>query len=310
MPTKPKATRTHTVSHRKRRGDHHRVSKQYLKVYWPYVPMLFIIAVGLFLGSPRGQSHHGVLSYATEMSTSNLLDATNKQRSANQRKPLTINANLTNAAQAKAKDMAARNYWSHTTPDGKAPWFFVDAAGYSYKKAGENLAYGFNNSGDTISGWMNSPSHRENLLDTSFTEVGFGFIDAGSYNNSGQETIVVALYGQPKVTGNEQPTTASTNDKTIRNIVSSDNISSHEPATLAVSKIQSLAGTNSPLLTFAVGLLSGAAIVFVFVRHGMAVKRALIHGEQFIVHHPLVDIGLTGLVMTAYVLGQTTGFIK
>lgn len=310
MALKTKTPRPQTRNHRKRRGDHHHVGKQYLKVYWPYVPMLFIIAVGLFLGSPRGQSHTDVLSYATEMSHSNLLEATNKQRVANQRKPLTINASLSNAAQAKAADMAARNYWSHVTPDGKAPWFFVDAAGYSYKKAGENLAYGFASSNETVSGWMNSSSHRENLLDTAFTEVGFGFIDAGSYNNAGEETIVVALYGQPKLAGNEQPTTAPTNDSMLRNGFTTDNASGREPATLAVSKIQSLAGTNSSLLTFAIGLLSGSAIVFVLIRHGFAVKRALIHGEQFILRHPLVDIGLTGLVMTAYVLGQTTGFIK
>lgn len=310
MPVKTKITRPQTVSHKKRRGDHHNVGKHYLKTYWPYLPMLLIVGIGLFLGSPRAESHRGVLSYATEMSTANLLDATNKERLANGKTALTTNTTLAQAAQTKAADMAQRNYWSHNTPEGKAPWYFIDTAGYSYKKAGENLAYGFATSKDTVTGWMNSQSHRANLLDGTFTEVGFGFVDASDYNNSGKETIVVAMYGEPKLAGAEQkPAAANLPTDPVRP-VNTANGSFTEPATLAVSKIQSLAGTNSPLLTFAIGLLSGAAIVFVLIRHGMAIKRVVIHGEQFIVRHPLVDIGLTGLVMTAYVLGQTTGFIK
>jgi uncharacterized protein YkwD len=139
----------------------------------------------------------GVLAYATEMSQQGLLDATNQKRSANGVGDLSLNSKLNSAAQSKANDMATRNYWSHNTPEGNPPWVFFNAAGYQYKKAGENLAYGFTTSTDTIVGWMNSPPHKANLLDTAFSEVGFGFANNANYQSNGEETIVVAMYGQP-----------------------------------------------------------------------------------------------------------------
>ena len=349
MPTKTKVTRPTSTTHKKRRGDHHRQSKHYLKVYWPYVPMLFIVMIGLFFGSPARNNPTGVLAYATEMSNSQLLSSTNSQRAANGKASLTINSKLSSAAPTKANDMAARNYWSHTTPDGKEPWYFVDNAGYSYLKAGENLAYGFNTSGETVTGWMNSPTHRDNLLDSAFTEVGFGFVDAASYNNSGEETIVVAMYGQPQVAAAQTapspsqqqvapattqatpstpaetpaqavPAPAATETPTIADTttpasdkpqpVTTASTSLVEPETQQVTKLQTMTGGKLPWIAFAVGLFSGAALLFLSIKHSLAFKRTLIHGEQFLLHHPLLDITLTAIIMTGYVLSHTTGFIK
>src|SRR5690606_3424397 len=116
---------------------------------------------------------------------------------ANGKAALSLNDKLNAAAQAKAEDMKARNYWSHNTPDGQEPWVFFDAQGYIYKKAGENLAYGFATSTETVTGWMNSPSHKANLLDGAFTEVGFGFANSENFVSTGNETIIVAMYAQP-----------------------------------------------------------------------------------------------------------------
>lgn len=138
-----------------------------------------------------------VLSYATSMSTSDLLASTNAQRSSNGIAVLGINSMLNSAAQAKANDMITLDYWSHTTPGGKEPWTFIADAGYGYKTAGENLAYGFDNGSTTITGWMNSPPHRQNLLNTAFTEVGFGFANSANYVTNGPQTVVVAMYAAP-----------------------------------------------------------------------------------------------------------------
>jgi hypothetical protein len=70
--------------------------------------------------------------------------------------------------------MAARDYWSHNTPDGQTPWSFITAAGYNYQTAGENLAYGFSTASDTVTGWMNSTEHRANILNGKFKELGVG----------------------------------------------------------------------------------------------------------------------------------------
>lgn len=139
------------------------------------------------------QSSH-VLAYATEMSHSGLLSGTNNARSANGLGPLSLNGQLNNSAQAKAQDMANKNYWAHVSPDGTQPWYFFNQAGYAYIRAGENLAYGFMTSQATVDGWMNSQTHRANILGD-YHDVGFGIVNAPDYQSNGQQTIVVAHYG-------------------------------------------------------------------------------------------------------------------
>jgi hypothetical protein len=178
------------------------------RVYWPYIPLVLVISFLLVAGGRGGALtaayHHPfgkVLSYSTSMSIGGLLADTNAQRSANGVAGLSLNGKLDAAAQAKADDMAARNYWSHNTPEGNPPWIFVNNQGYSYQKLGENLATGFSDEQSTINGWMASPPHRANLLDSSFSEVGFGFANNPDYTSAGggPMTIVVAFYGQPQV---------------------------------------------------------------------------------------------------------------
>lgn len=94
-----------------------------------------------------------VLAYATSIGNTGLLSATNQRRAAAGVGALSINSKLNQAAQAKANDMASRNYWAHNTPEGNPPWTFITNAGYSYDKAGENLACGFDESNDVITGW-------------------------------------------------------------------------------------------------------------------------------------------------------------
>lgn len=302
--------RPHTVAHRKRQGAHHRQGKHYLKVYWPYVPILLVVLGGLLFNSWLSRPPvHGVLAYATEVSSEKLLENTNNQRTANGKSALKVNAQLTAAAQSKANDMAARNYWSHTTPDGQQPWIFIQKAGYAYQKAGENLAYGFNTSADTVAGWMNSKTHRENLLDNAYTEVGFGYANVANYNKSGPETVVVAMYGQPQTAGiaSAAPTSVS---PTSDGPVTSANPKVSEPATLAISRIQSLTGGSAPWISFFIGAISGASLLYVLFKHGRAFKRAVIHGEEFFLHHPVLDIAIVGLVMLGYILSQTSGMIR
>src|SRR5665647_1797248 len=128
------------VAHKKRSGQHHSKSKHYMQAYWPYIPMLMIVGLGLLVNIIW--SNHGVLGINSDFSDSSLLASTNAQRTADNESQLSIDPLLSRAAQAKADDMVAANYWSHTSPDGKTPWTFIAASGYSYQRAGENLAYG------------------------------------------------------------------------------------------------------------------------------------------------------------------------
>jgi len=199
-----KRIRNNSKTSSKRYGKHHKKGNRYAKIYAPYLPLIISIIASLFISfwHPNSSS---TLAYATEMSASGLLSATNSQRSSNGKSTLTINAQLASAAQTKANHMVTNNYWSHTTPDGQEPWVFIQNAGYSYSKAGENLAYGFATSADAVIGWMNSPTHKANMLDNSFTDVGFGFANSSNFNGDGQQTVVVAMYGRPQALGASSP---------------------------------------------------------------------------------------------------------
>lgn len=132
---------------------------------------------------------HNVINVAV------MLEATNKARAG--KSPLAINDALTRAAQNKADDMVKRGYFAHTTPYGKSPWEWVKEAGYDYENAGENLAVNFDTAQGVVKGWINSPSHKKNLMSDTYTEVGIG-IAIGEYEDTKKAVYVVEFYGQPK----------------------------------------------------------------------------------------------------------------
>lgn len=303
-----------TQSHKKRTGQHHRPSKHYHKVYWPYVTMLCLAIIGLFASSLQPQATSSVLAYATEMNIATLLTSTNQHRANNGQQALQINTKLSKAAQDKANDMTARNYWSHNTPDGDEPWVFVTGVGYDYQRAGENLAYGFNSSSATVAGWMNSPSHRENMLASGYTEVGFGFANSKDFNKSGPETVVVAMYGLPADVvlpvkeNTASANAASQNDGTLP--VTSANPITKEPDSQTISRLQTFTAGQLPWLGFAIGLTAGGLMVFLLVKHGLAIRRIAAEGEEFIIHHPILDVFVISLVLIGYLLLQGSGIIR
>ncbi|OHA91353.1 MAG: hypothetical protein A2758_02750 [Candidatus Zambryskibacteria bacterium RIFCSPHIGHO2_01_FULL_49_18] len=124
-----------------------------------------------------------------------LTTLTNAERLSNNLPELRENMVLAEAARLKAEDMATKGYFAHTSPEGKTPWYWLAQAGYSYIYAGENLAVNFIDSEDVTKAWMNSPTHRANIIHGAYTEVGTG-IAVGMYK--GNETVFVAqVYGRP-----------------------------------------------------------------------------------------------------------------
>ncbi|WP_338931368.1 sigma-70 family RNA polymerase sigma factor [Streptomyces netropsis] len=87
---------------------------------------------------------------------------------------LTINPQLTTAAQRHSDDMAARDYMDHTNPDGQGPGERITAAGYRWSTYGENVAAGQSGPAAVMNSWMNSSGHRQNILNCSFKEIGVG----------------------------------------------------------------------------------------------------------------------------------------
>ncbi len=124
-----------------------------------------------------------------------LTNMTNEKRTEGQLASLTVNPLLVEAAQLKANDMAARGYFSHDTPDGKTPWYWLDQVGYTYQYAGENLAVNFTESKDVTEAWMNSPSHKANIVKENYTEIGIA-VATGVYKGR-ESTFVVQFFGKP-----------------------------------------------------------------------------------------------------------------
>jgi len=139
----------------------------------------------------------GVLSYASDIYVKELLTYTNDVRADAGLSPLELNNKLSRAAYAKAKDMFADNYWAHVAPDGTQPWDFILGAGYDYSYAGENLAKNFNGSKEVVDAWYKSESHRENLLNPKYDDIGFAVVDG--VLDGYETTLVVQDFGKERV---------------------------------------------------------------------------------------------------------------
>lgn len=304
----------HRQSHRPKGINKHAFDN----VYWPYIPLLAIISLLAVLGIKTGALTHGwqkpgsaVLAYSVSMEPQKLLADTNSQRQQNQQAGLLLDDKLSAAAQAKANDMATRDYWSHKTPDGSPPWIFFSAKNYQYQKAGENLAAGFDTEQSVVNAWMASVSHRHNLLDPAYKDVGFGVANIANYKavGGGPMTVVVAFYGTPQGSV-DTPTTLNSNVAGY----SSSNSSNSEAkgAGLKTSRAQiGLAGFGLYSLGSAVILmLMGAALAIWVSRHLLLLRRVLVKGESLVFHHPLFDVGLLVMAALAFLVNQTAGLIR
>ncbi|WP_320772952.1 CAP domain-containing protein [Streptomyces sp. CRN 30] len=108
-----------------------------------------------------------------------VVERTNRERSAAGLPPLVSDPFLTAAAQAHSADMVARDFYAHTSPDGGKPWDRALAAGSARGTIGENIACGQRSPADVVEGWMNSPGHRANILKPAFTHIGIGLAGGG-----------------------------------------------------------------------------------------------------------------------------------
>lgn len=130
----------------------------------------------------------GVLGITGNIDQKKLIELTNVERAKQGLGPVLENEALNKAASLKAVNMLEENYWAHFAPSGKSPWDFILGAGYKFTYAGENLAKNFTNSDDVVAAWLASPTHRENLLNSKYRDIGIAVVE-GTLN--GQQTILV-----------------------------------------------------------------------------------------------------------------------
>ena len=124
-----------------------------------------------------------------------LLRLTNLERQKVGLAPLKLSLSLTRAAQLHSTDMARNSYFSHTGQNGSSMADRAKATGYKYSYLGENIAAGRSTAEGTIRQWMNSSGHRANILNRSFTEIGFGYAND---QNSNYKHYWVQVFGTPR----------------------------------------------------------------------------------------------------------------
>ncbi len=131
------------------------------------------------------------------LTTAKAIELTNAERASDGKKALTKNAKLAKAAESKIDDLFSQQYFEHISPQGRGPAEIIQAAGYQYVMVGENLAEGdFATTADLISGWMNSPGHRANILNEKYTEIGMA-VRRGTYQGN-VVWMAVQEFGKPR----------------------------------------------------------------------------------------------------------------
>ncbi|MDO8240357.1 MAG: CAP domain-containing protein [Candidatus Moranbacteria bacterium] len=209
---------------------------------------------------------------ANDISAESVLKELNGARNAYGLNFLIKNDQLSAAAQAKLDDMLANNYFQHTSPSGVDPWHWLDENGYVYAVAGENLAMDFRTAEAQQKAWMESPTHRKNILNANFQEVG---VAVGQGIISGKlTTITVQEFGTRKnfpvlaresaETQGESATEISTGKILGAQKVKLASIGSEFNTEFAVGAIS---GWTMLLFVTAMSLMSVAAIYLAFDIH-------------------------------------------
>jgi len=166
-------------------------------------PSTLVVIVAFFLVYQFGINFYllispSILGFASNITPEQVIEMTNQKRAENGLAPLTTNGKLNEAAQRKAGDMFAFNYWAHNSPSGRNPWSFFHEVDYQYLYAGENLARDFMNSDSVVEAWLASPTHRDNLLNSRYQEIGLAVVN-GTLDGV-ETTLVVQLFGTPAPT--------------------------------------------------------------------------------------------------------------
>ncbi|MEK7167975.1 MAG: CAP domain-containing protein, partial [Patescibacteria group bacterium] len=145
-----------------------------------------VLSAGLFLHSKNTGNESAI-------DVSKLIQMTNDYRLSRGLSSLNINPRLTQAAVNKAQDLLAKDYFSHTSPQGKRFSEWIKEVNYQYFYVGENLAIDFADNEDLFEAWLESRSHRENIVRPQYQEIGMTAL-SGDFNGR-ETTVVVQVFG-------------------------------------------------------------------------------------------------------------------
>lgn len=146
-----------------------------------------ILMIAVFLVFSTGRA------FAGDITVDKVVQLVNQERESAGLDSLTVNQYLLRAAKNKALDMFKNNYFAHTSPSGATPWHWIEESGYDYKFAGENLAINFTNVEEQHKAWMESLTHRKNILNQKYKEIGVAAEEG--YIDGRLTTVTVQMFG-------------------------------------------------------------------------------------------------------------------
>jgi len=155
-----------------------------------YIMLFILLQVGF---SIVGYARPGTLGITSSIDQKKLIELTNIEREKLGLSPVSENEALDKAAVLKAQNMFSENYWAHFAPSGKTPWDFILGSGYKFTYAGENLAKNFYGSNEVVSAWMASATHKENLLNPKYQDIGIAVVEG--VLNGQKTTLIVQMFG-------------------------------------------------------------------------------------------------------------------
>ncbi len=130
--------------------------------------------------SNSSNSNSTTTSFSMSENEKIIFDLLNKARTNAGLPKLSTNANLFKVARLKAQDMVENSYFSHTSPTYGSPFAMMKKYNVSYKVAGENIA-GNPSLQDAVTAWLNSPTHKQNILSNSYNYIGIGVEKSDTY---------------------------------------------------------------------------------------------------------------------------------
>lgn len=129
-------------------------------------------------------------SHGFAIDTAKLIAGVNSERISRGLVPLVQNSKLDRASLQKTISLTKIQYLSHTKSQEGVAWSFIKDAGYLYEIAGENLAVNFQDEKEIVDHWMNSQSHRANILHPDFMDVGVA-VAQGKYEGKTADYVVM-----------------------------------------------------------------------------------------------------------------------
>lgn len=264
-----------------------------------------IIAVKIFVLAFFFIVYPNAAQFST-ITSNRIVESTNAIRQKAGLPILMRNPALDKSALLKARDMIENNYFAHESPSGISPWEWFKAVNYNYTFAGENLAMNFSDAEEAMQAWMQSPTHRANILNANYAEIGVG-VAVGKINGR-QTTVVVQHFGKSFTNSPLRQFTRRSTEEELPKIAGTTSVSSGKAVEVTFRNSNSSADAKS-LIAFYAKKFFTVLLIFIGINLILTIIiRIRVQHRKVILHTALVLlVGLLCLLLHPHFLESVAG---